>query len=129
MIDGRRQNLGSSVLELLARAGITVEQIVSKGHASPPPGFWYDQHWDEWVIVLAGEARLRFEEEKDARTLAAGHYVLIPAKTRHRLDEAGSSDGMACGAPWPRGARRLKAGTHTKWCPGAESDDPEKTKA
>jgi cupin 2 domain-containing protein len=71
--------------ELLVRPGATIERIVSKGHKSPP-GFWYDQDWDEWVIVLSGEARLRFEEEMDARVLAAGDYVFIPAKTRHRVD-------------------------------------------
>jgi cupin 2 domain-containing protein len=58
---------------------------VSKGHASAP-GFWYEQDWDEWVIVLSGEARLRFEEEKDSRTLGSGDYVFIPAKGRHRVD-------------------------------------------
>jgi cupin 2 domain-containing protein len=71
--------------ELFVRPGVKIERIVSKGHASPPD-FWYEQDWDEWVIVLAGEARLRFEEEKDARTLAAGDYVFIPAKARHRVD-------------------------------------------
>jgi cupin 2 domain-containing protein len=71
--------------ELLARPGVRIERIISKGDASPP-GFWYDQDWDEWVIVLSGEARLRFEEERDARTLSAGDYVFIPAKARHRVD-------------------------------------------
>jgi hypothetical protein len=40
-----------------------------------PPGFWYDQFWAEWVIVLAGSAGLCFEGEAEARVL----YVLIPA--------------------------------------------------
>jgi cupin 2 domain-containing protein len=71
--------------ELLARPGVTVERIVSKGHASAS-GFWYEQDWDEWVIVLSGEARLRFQEEKYSRTLRSGDYVFIPAKARHRVD-------------------------------------------
>jgi cupin 2 domain-containing protein len=32
--------------ELLARPGLKIERIVSTGQASPP-GFWYDQAWDE----------------------------------------------------------------------------------
>jgi cupin 2 domain-containing protein len=71
--------------ELLARPEIKVERIVSMGHASAPD-FWYEQDWEEWVIVLSGEARLRFEEEQDPRTLSSGDYVFRPAKARHRVD-------------------------------------------
>ena len=35
---------------------------MSYGHGSPE-GFWYDQYQYEWVVVLKGAARLRFEEE------------------------------------------------------------------
>jgi cupin 2 domain-containing protein len=70
---------------LLTQPGVRIERIISNGHASPRD-FWYEQDWDEWVIVLSGEARLRFEEEADARALAAGDYVFIPAKVRHRVD-------------------------------------------
>jgi cupin 2 domain-containing protein len=34
--------------------------------------FWYDQTDGEWVLVLAGAARLRFEDETDARLLGPG---------------------------------------------------------
>ena len=34
---------------------IRIERIVSLGQTSPP-GFWYDQPWAEWVVVLAGSA-------------------------------------------------------------------------
>ena len=47
------------VTALLTRPGLTVERIVSHGHASPP-GFWYDQPQAEWVLVLAGAARIAF---------------------------------------------------------------------
>ncbi len=71
--------------EILARPGLRIERIVSMGQASPP-GFWYDQTWDEWVAVLSGEARLRFEDEAEARLLAPGDHVFIPAHVRHRVD-------------------------------------------
>lgn len=71
--------------EILARPGVRIERIVSTGQASPL-GFWYDQTWDEWVAVLSGEARLRFEDEPEARLLAPGDHVFIPAHARHRVD-------------------------------------------
>ena len=71
--------------EILARPGFKIERIVSRGQASPP-GFWYDQAWNEWVIVLKGTAALRFEDEPAGRTLGAGDYVFIPARKRHRVE-------------------------------------------
>ena len=50
------------------------------------PGFWYDQPWAEWVIVLAGSAGLCFEGEAEARVLSPGGYVLIPARLKHRVE-------------------------------------------
>jgi cupin 2 domain-containing protein len=76
---------GEQTNELLTRPGVKIERIVSTGQASPP-GFWYDQPWDEWAIVLSGAARLRFEGEADARPLGPGDYVFIPAHARHRVD-------------------------------------------
>ncbi len=73
------------VSEILACPGFKIERIVSTGQASPP-GFWYNQAWDEWVMILKGAAQLRFENEADARALTAGDYVFIPAHTRHRVD-------------------------------------------
>ncbi len=61
-----------------------VERIVSRGHASPPD-FWYDQQETEWVLVVAGRARLRFEGDR-VLELGPGDHVLIPARTRHRVD-------------------------------------------
>ncbi len=42
-----------TVDQLLSRQDLKIERIVSTGQASPP-GFWYDQPWDEWVIMLSG---------------------------------------------------------------------------
>ena len=67
--------------EILARPGLRIERIVSFGQASPE-GFWYDQPQGEWVAVLAGAARLRFEDEPSARTLMPGHHV----HRRHRIE-------------------------------------------
>jgi cupin 2 domain-containing protein len=72
-------------VDLLKRPALRIERIVSTWQSSPP-GFWYDQAHGEWVALLAGEARLRFEDEAAARTLRAGDFVDIAAHRRHRVD-------------------------------------------
>lgn len=69
--------------ELLARPGLRIERIVSTGQCSPA-NFWYDQAEGEWVAVLQGEAKLRFEDK--VLHLKAGDYVDIPPHCRHRVD-------------------------------------------
>jgi cupin 2 domain-containing protein len=76
---------GEEFIELLSRAGVRIERIVSTGHASPP-GFWYDQRQGEWIVVIAGEARLRFEDEAEARALRPGDFVDIAPHRRHRVE-------------------------------------------
>ncbi|MGB0126795.1 MAG: cupin [Rhodocyclaceae bacterium] len=71
--------------DLLVRPGIRIERIVSRGQASPP-GFWYDQPGGEWVLVLAGRAGLRFEDEAEARSLGPGDWVDILPHRRHRVE-------------------------------------------
>jgi cupin 2 domain-containing protein len=61
-----------------------VERIVSRGHASPPD-FWYDQNEVEWVLLIAGRAKLRLDGDR-VLELGPGDHVLIPAHTRHRVD-------------------------------------------
>jgi cupin 2 domain-containing protein len=70
---------------LLARPGLQIARIVSTGQASPP-GFWYDQSQHEWVVLLAGEAKLVFEDEAAPRDLVPGDFVEIPAHCRHRVE-------------------------------------------
>ncbi|MBT3071550.1 cupin domain-containing protein [Rhodomicrobium sp. Az07] len=73
------------IAALLDVPGLRVERIVSTGQASPP-GFWYDQPREEWVMLLSGAARLRFDGEGEARALKPGDFVFIPAHRRHRVD-------------------------------------------
>lgn len=69
---------------LLQRPGLRIERILSRGHASPP-GFWYEQPQGEWVLLLRGEAGLRFEGEGGEVRLKAGDCLDIPAGCRHRV--------------------------------------------
>ncbi len=78
---------------LLAAGGARIERIVSAGQASPA-GFWYDQEDTEYVLLLAGTARLRIDGEDSARALRPGDYLVLPAHCRHRV-EATSRDPPA----------------------------------
>ena len=80
-----RQAPAEEVTELVKAGAVRIERIVSTGQASPP-GFWYDQPWTEWVLLLAGAAGLLFEDEPTPRPLKAGDYLLIPAGQRHRVE-------------------------------------------
>ena len=71
--------------ELLKRPGLHIERIVSTGQSSPE-GFWYDQPEGEWVLLIQGEARLRFADEAGARHLKAGDFIDISPHRRHRVD-------------------------------------------
>ncbi len=71
--------------ELLQHPGLKIERIVSTGQASPPD-FWYDQPGGEWVMLLQGEAQLRFADEPEARSLKAGDFIEITPHRQHRVD-------------------------------------------
>jgi cupin 2 domain-containing protein len=70
---------------LLSLPNVRIERIVSFGQASPP-GFWCDQAEGEWVMLLAGAARLRFADEPEPRFLNPGDWLDIAAHRRHRVD-------------------------------------------
>jgi cupin 2 domain-containing protein len=76
---------GEVVDALVARPGVRIERIVSLGQTSPE-GFWYDQDEAEFVLLLAGAARLRFADEDAARMLAAGDWLDIAPHRRHRVE-------------------------------------------
>lgn len=71
------------VTTLLEASHVRIERIVSHGHASPD-GFWYDQDQHEWVVVLKGAARLRFDDR--TIELRPGDAVNIPAHQKHRVE-------------------------------------------
>ena len=70
--------------EIVNRCGVKIERIFSKGHRSPE-GFWYDQAWDEWVLLVKGNAGLQIEGQSEIVRLHPGDHLLIPARTRHRV--------------------------------------------
>jgi cupin 2 domain-containing protein len=79
--------LQEELFQTLAESGsVRIERIVSHGHATPP-GEWYDQGWDEWVLLVSGAAALLFEEGTARLDLKPGDHVMIPAGCRHRVEQ------------------------------------------
>ena len=86
LLAGLPERLAEEQVErLVGGRNVRIERIVSTGQASPP-GFWYDQPDDEFVMLLAGAARLRFEEGDLGLDLKPGDWVEIPAHVRHRVE-------------------------------------------
>lgn len=95
LLDAIPAQLPEELVEvLLQQGGMRLERIVSRGHCSPP-GFWYEQAEQEWVLLVQGQAVLAFAGEgldtdgKEAPErqvrLQAGEYLLLPAGCRHRV--------------------------------------------
>lgn len=83
---------GEEIFETLHQSDkVTIERILSK-RASSPPGSWFDQETDEWVVLLKGEAVLQFESGNN-RTLKTGDYLFIPKHLKHRV-ESTSADAL-----------------------------------
>jgi len=83
MIDGYLQE--ESIEVLLETKAVRIERIVSKGNASPP-GFWYDQDKDEFVMLLEGGAGILFEAKAELKIMKPGDYLHIPAHAKHRVE-------------------------------------------
>jgi len=69
---------------LVDRDRIRIERIVSTGQ-STPPGQWYDQDRDEWVVLLQGNATLSYFDGSTV-TLRSGDHLLIRAGQKHRVE-------------------------------------------
>ncbi len=68
---------------LLHRQAVRIERIVSMGPETLSFQ-WDEQSWDEWVVLLQGEAVLEQESGKKI-ALRSGEMVWIPAGCRHRV--------------------------------------------
>ena len=68
---------------LLSRPGVRIERIVSHGQATSED-VPYDQPHDEWIVLLAGRARLWIAGEGE-EALSPGDCRLISAHRVHRV--------------------------------------------
>jgi cupin 2 domain-containing protein len=87
---------------------LRIERIVSTGQASPA-GSWYDQPDDEFVVLLAGAAVLRFEDGDRRFDLQPGDWIDIPAHARHRVERTQADPPTVWLAVHYRGRGRTRA--------------------
>lgn len=71
--------------QLLSKGGVEIERIVSHAH-STPEGEWYDQSWDEWVLVISGQAGILLADSPELTILNTGDSLFFPAHCRHRVE-------------------------------------------
>ncbi|WP_309401071.1 cupin domain-containing protein [Cerasicoccus maritimus] len=88
--------------DLVCADGVRIERIVSTGQCSAPDD-WYDQDENEWVLLLAGAARLEIEWEGGQRRmvdLQSGDHCYLPAHRRHRVEWTNSEEVTVWLAVW-----------------------------
>ena len=79
-------SLPDEFVEIIAESpDIRIERIVSRGHSSPDD-FWYDQDENEFVLLVSGEAGLKFEDEENPVRMGPGDHMVITAHRRHRVE-------------------------------------------
>jgi len=77
-------NVGEEIFQdIISKDNIKIERIISRGHKTKEDE-WYNQDFDEWVMVVKGEATLSYVDAEDVR-LGEGDYINIPAHTKHRV--------------------------------------------
>ena len=87
-----------SFMELARAGGARVERIASRAVSN---GAWYEQAWPEFVLLVAGSAKLEFADGS-RRELKPGDWALLPALCRHRVawtDPAGETLWLAVHLP------------------------------
>ena len=70
--------------DLLKTDNFKVERIISEGHVTEK-NFWYDQETNEFVLLIKGEAKIKYENEEIV-LLAPGDWLIIPAHKKHRVE-------------------------------------------
>ncbi len=63
---------------------LTVERIISTGQQTPE-NQWLEEDQDEWVLLIQGEAQLKFEDGIKKKLLP-GDYLHIPKNSKHKVE-------------------------------------------
>jgi len=72
---------GEAFTDLLARPGVRIERIVSRGQATPEDAPMVQEH-DEWVLLLQGAAGIRIGNSEET-VLGPGDHLWIGRGERH----------------------------------------------
>ena len=70
---------------ILNEKSFFIERIITNGQCTPEDT-WLSQARAEFVMLLKGEARLRFRSDNSFVNLKAYEYIVIPPNCEHRVD-------------------------------------------
>jgi cupin 2 domain-containing protein len=62
---------------------LLIERIISTGQVTPD-GIWLEEDYDEWVILLQGNSKIKFDDGKTVE-VEKGDYFMIPSNTKHKV--------------------------------------------
>lgn len=62
---------------------IKIERIVSYGQTTPED-YWYDQDEDEFIFIVQGDAKIKYDDET-VFELKTADSLYIPAHQKHRV--------------------------------------------
>jgi len=62
---------------------IVIERIVSPNFDKPIDD-WYQQDWDEYVLLIKGLAEIEYDD-KSIKQLQEGDFLFIPSGEKHRV--------------------------------------------
>ena len=68
---------------LFKKDNVIIERIISTGQITSRNS-WYDQDKNEWVLLLQGEAIIKFENSETVK-MKGGDYLFIPAHKKHKV--------------------------------------------
>lgn len=68
---------------LIEKKDIKIERIISYGQTSPKD-YWYDQDQDEFVLLIEGEAKIKYESGEIIK-LEKGSSLYIKAHEKHQV--------------------------------------------
>ena len=82
LFDKIPEHIEKEIFEVLVeQPGLSIQRILTQGQTTD----WLKQDTDELVVLLAGSAKLLFEEGNREIKMKPGDYVQIPAGCRHRV--------------------------------------------
>ena len=82
---------GEVFKKLFENKDILIEKIIS---SSKQNGKLYKQNYDEWIILMEGEASLQIDKKEVI--LKKGDFLLIEKDTPHRVVETASGTLWLC---------------------------------
>lgn len=68
---------------VVSNENIKIERIISYGQRTPE-NYWYDQDEDEFVMIIKGEAKIKYDDGKIYHLLE-GDSLYIKAHQKHRV--------------------------------------------